>query len=966
MSKILAITRKELSAYFGSPMAAIFLGAFLVGTMFSFFWVETFFARNIADVRPLFLWMPTLLIFLVAALTMRQWSEEQKMGTLEVLLTLPVKISHLVLGKYLAVLGLVAVALLLTMGLPVTASLLGNLDWGPVFGGYLGAVLLASAYVSIGLFVSSRTDNQIIALILTVLLCGIFYMVGSSEITAFAGNKTGEILRGIGTGSRFESIERGVIDLRDLVYYASITVFFLVMNVLFLDKKRWSTGETTAPYRRSAVLALVFAGLNLLAVNVWIFPVHGLRLDLTENSQYSISPTTKDLVSNLTEPLLIRGYFSEKTHPLLAPLVPGIRDLIKEYGIASGGMITVEFVDPRENEELEAEANQNYGIKPVPFRVSGRYEASVVNSYFNILIKYGDQHVTLGFQDLIEIKPRPNNPPEVKLRNLEYDLTRSIKKVVYGFQSVDSIFANIDKKIRLIAFITPNTLPEELSDLPSFIEKVARQIGEESGGKFKFEQIDPDAQGSRMDRRTIEQRYGLQPMAFSLFSNKTFYLHLLLQIGENMQRIYPAAGMSEADLRTEIEAALKRGASGFLKTVGLWTPPPPAPDPRLGAQPQASNYNFLKTQLSQNYNVKDLDLTSGRVPGDVDVLLLLAPQGMTDRQRYAVDQYLMRGGAVVMAAGRFVLAPQSFRGGGLAVNVVKDGINNLLLNYGVEVQKALVLDDRNEPFPVPVIRRIGSFQVREIQQVNYPFFVDVRSSGMPAEHPIVSSLPAVTMNWVSPIKIDYEKISQREVSVLLRSSSNSWIQEDNINIQPNLSDSSKLGFNVTGETGARTLAVALTGSFDSYFKGKGVPENPENKNSQDSQETKKHQEHSDPMLSTIDRSPKSSRLVVAGSSEFINDTVLAMSRNNGQDRFLNSLQFLQNTVDWAVEDEDLLRIRSRGSQAHLLEPVSKERQAILEAVNYGAAITALILVSVIGMLRRRREKPMRLIKPREV
>ncbi len=963
MSRMLAVARKEFNSYFGSPMAAIFLGAFLMATLFSFFWVETFFARNIADVRPLFRWMPTLLIFLVAALTMRQWSEEQKMGTLEVLLTLPVRISHLVLGKYLAVLGLVVVALLLTMGLPVTASLLGNLDWGPVFGGYLGAVLLASAYVSIGLFVSSRTDNQIIALISTVILCGIFYLIGSREIAGLAGNRPGEILRAMGTGSRFESIERGVIDLRDIVYYVSITAFFLAMNVVFLDKKRWSTGQATAPYRRGAMLALILSGFNLLAVNIWIFPAHGLRLDLTENRQYSVSPTTRDLVSNLTEPLLIRGYFSDKTHPLLAPLVPGIRDLIKEYGVASGGMIKVEFVDPREDEELEAEANQNYGIKPVPFRVSGRYEASVVNSYFDILIKYGDQHVTLGFRDLIDIKLQRGGTPEVKLRNLEYDLTRSIKKVVYGFQSVDSIFANIDKEIKLTAFITPDTLPEELSGLPSAIEKVAGQFIKESGGKFVFEQINPDAEGSRMDRRAIAERYGFQPMAFSLFSNKTFYLHLLLQVGDDMQRIYPAAGMSEADLRDEIEAALKRGASGFLKTVGLWTPPQPAQDPRFGRQQEVSNYEFFKQQLRQNYNLKNLDLTSGRVPGDIDVLVLLAPQGMTDRERYAVDQYLMRGGAVVVAAGRYRLAPQSFRGGGLSVEPVKDGIEDMLLNYGVDIQKALVLDKRNEPFPVPVIRRIGAFQVREVRQVNYPFFVDVRGDGMAAEHPVVSSLPAVTMNWVSPIKVDEEKNRDSDVFVLLRSSPDSWIQEGSINIQPDFSSSPGSGFKVTGETKARALAIAITGSFDSYFKDKEVPTgSSDTEKTGENSDVESTNKQSDALLATIGRSPESSRLVVIGSGEFINDAILGISRSTGQDRFLNSLQFLQNTVDWSVEDEDLLRIRSRESHARLLEPTSREYQTTLEAVNYAVAITALIVVSFIGAFRRRREKPLQLIK----
>ncbi len=210
MKQTLSIARKELSAYFGSPMALIFVGVFLAVTLFVFFWVETFFARGIADVRPMFQWMPVLLIFLVAALTMRQWSEEQRSGTLEVLLTLPVSKVQLVLGKFLAVMALVALALGLTLFLPITVALLGPLDWGPVVGGYLAALLMAAAYTAIGLFISSRTDNQIVALILTVIISGLFYLIGSSGVTDFVPRPLADIFTALGAGSRFESIERGV------------------------------------------------------------------------------------------------------------------------------------------------------------------------------------------------------------------------------------------------------------------------------------------------------------------------------------------------------------------------------------------------------------------------------------------------------------------------------------------------------------------------------------------------------------------------------------------------------------------------------------------------------------------------------------------------------------------------------------------------------------------------------------
>jgi len=949
----LAITRKELGAYFGSPMALIFVGAFLVVTLFSFFWAETFFARNIADVRPLFRWMPVLMIFLVAALTMRQWSEEQRGGTLEVLLTLPVRRASLVWGKFMAVVALIAVALALTLFLPLTVTMLGPLDWGPVLGGYLAAILMASAYAAIGLFASSRTDNQIVALMVTVLICGLFYLLGASGVTDFMGDAVGEVLRAIGTGSRFESIERGVIDLRDLIYYLSLTAFFLVANVVSLDAKRWSRGPRTAAHRRSAILSVVLIGANLVALNTWLFPVHGLRADLTAQGEYSLSPTTRDLISNLQEPLLMRGYFSEKTHPLLAPLVPTIRDLLREYEIASGGKVNVEIVDPREDEELEAEANQVYGIRPTPFRIAGRYESSVISSYFDILIRYGDQSAALGFQDLIEVQSAGGGEMEVGLRNLEYDLTRSIKKVVYGFQSLDAVFASMEEPIRLTAFITQQMLPESLAEAPQLIQKVAQDIQAESGGKFAFEMIDPDDPNSPITRQTLFNSYGLQPFATSLFSPDSYYLHMILQIGSEGQLLYPSGDMSEAELRAEIEAVLKRAAAasssvrsgGFLKTVGLWHPSTePIQSPYGGTVQPISSWNMVWQQLMQNYTVTAVDLRSGRVPGDVDVLVVIAPQGLGDAERFAIDQYLMRGGAVVVAAGNYILSPQQF-GGGLMIEAVQGGLKEMLAHYGVEVGNSLVMDPQNEPFPVPIQRTVAGMTVIEYQQLPFPFFVDVRRDGMAAESPIVANLPAVTLNWVSPVEVDDAKNQEREAVTLLQSTAGSWLRTS-IDISPDLGAYPKFGFPVEGEQKARPLAVSIRGSFESYFKDKPSPLEGEAEAA---------------ALGTIEVSPESSRLVVLGSAEFVDDVVMEISRSFSQDRYLLNLQLLQNIVDWAVEDEDLLSIRSRGTYARLLRPLEKDEQSFWEGLNYALVLLALIGIGVVWNVRQRSEEPMTLV-----
>ncbi|GIK40691.1 MAG: hypothetical protein BroJett011_45240 [Chloroflexota bacterium] len=963
MKQILAITRKELNSYFGSPMALIFVGVFLAATLFTFFWVDAFFARGVADVRPMFSWMPILLIFLVAALTMRQWSEEQQTGTLEMLLTLPAHPVQLVLGKFLAVMLLVIVALALTLFIPITVALLGNLDWGPVLGGYLAAILMAAAYVAIGLFISSRTDNQIVALILTALVGGLFYVVGSLGVTRFFGDSIAEILRAIGSGSRFESIERGVIDLRDLIYYLSLTALFLTLNVVSLDSKRWSTGEQTRAHREGLLLTAGLIALNLVALNIWLYPLSGARLDLTAQREYSLSQTTRDLLQNVQEPLLIRGYFSEKTHPLLAPLAPRIRDLLQEYQVASNGNVVVEIVDPLQDPEKEAEANQTYGIQPTPLQAADRYGASVVNAYFDILVRYGDQNEVLNFRDLIEVQPSPDGQVEVRLRNPEYDLTRAVKKVVYGFQSVDAVLAAMQEPVKLSLYVTPSTLPEWLQPAPETIQKVAEEIQAKSNGKFIFETVNLDDPNSQVTRQTMVDQYGLRPIAATLFSDQTYYLHMIMQIGDKAQLLSPAGDLTEADVRTSIESALKRGSSGFLKVVGLWTPPDiPQPNAFGQQMPSFKQYQTIAQQLGQDYTVRPVDLSNGQVPTDVGVLAVIAPQNMSDKERYAIDQYLMRGGSVVVSAGNYAIAPDQFSGS-LGIQPIENGLRDMLAGYGIDVQQSLVMDPQNEPFPVQVNRDLGGLQVQEIQAMNYPFFVDVRPDGMDRQSPILANLPAVTLNWASPVVVDEQKNTGRTVTTLLKSSAGSWLRTDT-NIQPDMNSYPELGFPVEGEQKSYPLAVSVQGVFESYFKGKPSPltaaptpeaGQPAGTEPQPAPTAEVN------TIGTIENSPDTARLVVIGSAEFLNDVVFQLSSNLTRDRYLNTLQFMQNTVDWSVEDLDLLGIRSRGTSARVLNPLTESQQSFWEGANYVLALLALVGLGAIWRWRRQNEQPMELV-----
>jgi len=956
MSQMTTVARRELKAYFQSPVAIIFLAAFLVTTLIFFFWVGKFFSRNIADVRPLFDWLPLLLIFLVGALTMRLWSEEQRSGTIEVLLTLPVKTSRLVLGKFIAGLGLVALALVLTLGIPITVSMLGDLDWGPVIGGYLAALLLAAAYLAIGLCFSAATDNMIVSLLLTWAACFLIYLPGAGPVVSSAGS-WGELLRAIGTGSRFESIERGVLDLRDLIYYGSLTVGFLFLNVVILEAKRWSRGASTRARRSAARIGVLLVFANLVLLNVITAPVARARADLTERDEYSISDVTKKILHQLDAPLLVRGYFSEDTHPELAPLIPRIRDMIKEYGVVGGDKVVAEFVNPRSNEALEKEANESFNIKPVPLLVFGRHEKKVVNAYFHILVKYGDKYEVLSFEDLIETKVVGMNKVEVKLRNLEYDLTRAIKKVVYGFQPLESLFARAPGKVTLTAYVTEKSLPKPFDKLPKLIDEVARELKQRGGDKLVYKKVDPSGDANKGLRRELYRKYGFKPMAVSLFSEGSFYLYLLVSMGDKVERIMPSEQMGKADLKQEIEAAMKRLAPGFLKTVGMLVPKEQQPqmNPMMRRRmPPRSHNQMLRGVLSENYEAREVELKDGRVPGDVDVLLVVGGAKLDDKQLFAIDQFLMRGGAVVVAHGAYALDPGGF--GTLRVKKEESGVEKLLESYGVKLEDSLVLDPQNEAFPVPVERNLGGLTVREIQRLPYPFWVDVRSDGMADGNPIVASLPSITVQWGSPLEV--EKKAEKRATVLLRSSEGSWVQTSS-DVQPNFAKHPEKGFAVEGKAGRRVLAVTLAGPFESYFADKPSPlfagGEPGGKPGDKKREGGR----------TVKRSPKEARLAVIGSSNLINDIVLSLSRQTGSDRFTNNLQLMENLVDWSVADIDLLSIRSRGTYARTLKPMEEGARTTWEAINYVIVAAALGLIILLGVIRRRGVEPMQLSgKPR--
>lgn len=237
MHNVLAIARRELRAYFDAPVAYIVLVAFLAVSGWMFF--SQIFLIDRADVRSLFAPSPfspsLLLVILAPAVTMRLVAEERKSGTIELLTTLPVTDGQVIVGKFLAALGLIGVALAATLAYPITVSFLGSLDWGPVIAGYAGLLLFSAALLAIGVLCSTLTDNQIVAFIVGFIVCAALYYIYWLQF--FVPASLASIVEYASVSFHLDNLARGVIDSRDVVYYLSVVAGALFLAVQSLARQ---------------------------------------------------------------------------------------------------------------------------------------------------------------------------------------------------------------------------------------------------------------------------------------------------------------------------------------------------------------------------------------------------------------------------------------------------------------------------------------------------------------------------------------------------------------------------------------------------------------------------------------------------------------------------------------------------------------------------------------------------------
>lgn len=475
---MIAILKKEISTFFSTPIGYLVIGLVLIinGLLLWVFKGDYNVLDNgFADLSAFFSLMPWMLLFLVPAITMRSFSEERKQGTLELLLTKPISHLNLVLGKYLGVLLLIIIALIPTLLYVYTVQQLGNpignLDMGSTIGSFIGLLFLASAYSAIGVFASSLFDNQIVAFLTAVVLCLLFF-IGFEGITDLLAVST---IENFGMDAHYKSISRGVIDTRDLVYFISLSLIFILLTA-------WRISGNKNHRMSISKLALSLGGIvALVVISSFIFK----RFDLTVDKRYTMSEVSKTILNDVEVPIIIDVFLEGEGFPSeFKRLQRETRQILEEFnGINS--QIKYGFINPIADDAFRERNIQQLterGLNPMQLSVqeNGRTSQEVIfpwalASYEGVTVKIPlvKNKIGVSQQELVTNS----------VQNLEYAFSDGFYKLLYpkrrkiavlkgNGQLENRYIADIIKTLRDSYFIAPFTLDSVASNAQRSLEEL--------------------------------------------------------------------------------------------------------------------------------------------------------------------------------------------------------------------------------------------------------------------------------------------------------------------------------------------------------------------------------------------------------------------------------------------------------------------------------------------------------------
>ena len=443
MKNIFTIFKRELNSYLNSGFACIYLIVFIA--MNNGLFMTRFFLIGRSDMRVFFDNLPFMLFIFIPVISMRLWAEEKKENTFELLMTFPMKAQELVLGKFLASLAFYSLALLCTLPIPAVIFMSGSPEPGVIISGYLGSLIAGTLFLSIGIFISGLTQEQIVAFVLTTLSCFFIFFIGTDFFASFIDgwiSGLGSFMKTyLGAASHLISFSKGVVDFKDILYFVLASAGFLFLNGLSFEGRL----RPKARIVFSSAVAICLAGIVL--VNWLIYDIHIGRFDLTENKIYTTSETARKILSGLKSPLTVNLYISpqEKMPTALKTLEQDIVDKLSELKIISSGKLSFKtYHIEASNLIADSQNPQDTGERPenrekilkdkgiVPFQVE-----SIDKDEFGLKLVYSAISITYKEKGE-EILPRifPANLPD-----LEYLLFSRIIKLTLNEKPKIALFS---------------------------------------------------------------------------------------------------------------------------------------------------------------------------------------------------------------------------------------------------------------------------------------------------------------------------------------------------------------------------------------------------------------------------------------------------------------------------------------------------------------------------------------------